>query len=215
MARLIIVRHAESALNLQNRIQGHMDSSLTAKGLRQARRLAARLKHFHIDKIYSSDLGRAYSTTVEITKHIRKPIVKDTLLREINLGCWEGMTPNEVDEKFAGSYQRWLRKPSSCRIPEGEKIEKFRKRITGRIRQIALQNKGQDVLVVTHGGAITALLADWLDADFDDILLHLQIDNTSLTIVDYTKKRYIVRAINDTAHLTSKDRLDRLFTKKI
>jgi broad specificity phosphatase PhoE len=214
VARLIIVRHAESALNLQNRIQGHLDSSLTKKGLRQARRLAARLKHFHIDKIYSSDLGRAYSTTVEITKHIRKPIVKDQLLREINLGCWEGMTPVEVDEKFDGGYQRWLKKPSSCRIPEGEQIEKFRRRITGRIREIAVENKGKDVLIVTHGGAITALLADWLGADFDKILLHLQIDNTSLTIVDHTKERYIIRAINDTAHLTSKDRLDELFRKQ-
>lgn len=214
MARLIIVRHAESAMNLQNRIQGHLDSSLTTKGRRQARRLAERLKHFHIDKIYSSDLGRAYTTTVEITRHLRKPIVRDRLLREINLGCWEGMTPSEVDKKFGNSYQRWLKKPSLCRIPDGEKIENFQKRITRRIREIARQNTGKNVLIVTHGGAITALLAEWLDADFDDILLRLQIDNTSLTIVDETDKRLFIRAINDTAHLSSKDRLDHTFFKK-
>src|SRR5688572_21246134 len=97
-ARLIIVRHAESKFNLENRIQGHQDSMLTKKGVSQARRLAERIRHFHIDKIYSSDLGRAYSTTVEITRHLgRVKIIRDPKLREILLGDWEGMTPEEVD----------------------------------------------------------------------------------------------------------------------
>ena len=72
MTRLIIVRHAESAFNLQNRIQGHQDSQLTRKGVDQARRLAKRIRNFKIDKVYSSDLGRAYSTTLEITRFLKK-----------------------------------------------------------------------------------------------------------------------------------------------
>ena len=51
MTRLIIVRHAESAFNLENRIQGHQDSLLTPKGLRQAQRLGQRLKKVNINKI--------------------------------------------------------------------------------------------------------------------------------------------------------------------
>ena len=208
MSRLIVVRHAESHLNFQNRIQGHKDSELTKKGLRQARSLARRLKNFHIDKIYTSDLGRAYTTTVEITRHLKKPIVRDPRLREIHLGDWEGMTPEEVDKLYDEGYKKWLKKPSGCFIPNSEKISHFRKRITSRVREIAQQNEGKTVLIVTHGGAITALLADWLKADFDTLILHLQLDNTSLTIAHETEKHLRLMAINDTAHLTAKDRLE-------
>ncbi len=203
MTHLIIVRHAESAHNLAGRIQGHHDSGLTPKGLRQARRLAKRLKKFKLDKVYSSDLGRAYTTTLEILRHQKKlKVTRDPLLREIQLGAWEGMTPEEVDKKYNNGYQKWLKKPSACHIDGCEKLPHFRKRITARVRQIALANRGKTVLIVTHGGAITALLADWLKADFDNLLLNLELENTSLTIVDETDKRVRLKAINDTAHLT-------------
>ena len=130
MTRLIIVRHAESDFNDQNRIQGHQDSGLTARGLYQAKCLAKRIKKIKIDKIYTSDLGRAFATTREITRHLKLPIIRDPLLREIHLGEWEGMTPEEVDKLYNKGYQKWLKKPSSIRIPQGEKIGHFRNRVT-------------------------------------------------------------------------------------
>ena len=202
MTRLLIVRHAESAFNDQNRIQGHQDSRLTFKGLYQAQHLARKIKKIKIDKIYSSDLGRAYATTLEITRHTRLRIVRDPLLREIHLGDWEGMTPEEVDELYDRGYQKWLKSPSSIKIPRGEGIQHFKKRVVGRVRAIARSNRGKTVLVVTHGGAITALLADWLRADFDHLLLNLQIDNTSITTVDETEKKVRLHCINDTSHLS-------------
>lgn len=206
MTHLIIVRHAESALNHQNRIQGQMDSHLTPRGLRQTRRLASRLKVMHVDRIYSSDLGRAYSTTLEITRHLKTPIIRHPGLREINLGRWEGMTAEEVDRRYDNGYQKWLKKPSTCHIPGCEKLGPFRRRVTRCVRAIARQNRGRTVLLVTHGGVITALLSDWLKADFDNLLLNLQIDNTSLTFVDETDKHVRLKAINDISHLSPNER---------
>jgi phosphoserine phosphatase len=215
VARLIIVRHAESAFNLQNRIQGHQDSQLTAKGRDQARRLARRIRHFKVDKIYSSDLGRAYSTTLEITRFLKKRrIVRDPKLREILLGDWEGRTPEEVDRLYSKGYQKWLKKPSACVIPNSEPIGRFRRRVTSRVAQIARQNKGKTVLVVTHGGVITSLLADWLEADFDRVLQGLQIENTSLTFADMTEKKVKLWVVNDTDHLAKKDKNDQRFIRR-
>ena len=215
MAKLIIVRHAESAYNLQNRIQGHQDSTLTANGRAQARRLASRIRHFHIDKIYSSDLGRAYSTTLEITLFLHKAkIIRDPKLREILLGDWEGMTPEEVDRLYTRGYQKWLKKPSVCVIPNAERIGHFRRRVTGRVREIARQNRGKTVLIVTHGGVITALLSDWLKADFDRVLRGLEIENTSLTFVDMTEKNVRLWVVNDTDHLAKKDKNDQRFIRR-
>ena len=206
MTHLLIVRHAESALNEQNRIQGHKDSGLTLKGLHQARQLSKKIKKIRIDKIYSSDLGRAYSTTLEIVRHTRLPIIRDSLLREIHLGDWEGMTPEEVDRLYEKGYQKWLKKPSSIKIPKAESLKAFKKRVTECVKAIARANRGKTVLIVTHGGVITALLSEWLKADFDHLLLNLQIDNTSLTLVDETEKHVRLKTINDTSHLTEKDK---------
>ncbi len=206
MTHLIIVRHAESAYNLQNRIQGHHDSHLTPKGLRQCRRLARRLKGVRIDRIYSSDLGRAYTTTQEIVRHRRIPIKRDPLLREIRLGDWEGMTAEEVDKLYNNGYQKWLKRPSQWPIKGGEPVSHFRRRITERVRRIAAANEGKNVLIVTHGGAITALLSAWLKADFDNLLLNLRLENTGVTFVNESLKRVMILAINDTAHLTLREK---------
>lgn len=215
MTRLIIIRHAESALNDQNRIQGHKDSALTFKGQRQAQLLAKRLRSFKIDKVYSSDLGRAYSTTIAILRHQKLPIQRDPLLREIHLGDWEGMTPEEVDKLYDKGYQKWLKKPSSVKIPKSESLVHFQKRVTRRMKQIARANRGKNILVVTHGGVITALLADWLKADFDHLLINLQIDNTSITLVDETDKKVRLKFINDASHLDQYSKNDTsIFNKR-
>ena len=205
MTRLIIIRHAESEHNLLNKIQGHSDSRLSERGLRQARLLGTRIKRIAVNKIYSSDLERAYSTTLEIVRHKKIKVIRDPLLREILLGDWEGMTPEEVDRLYDKGYQKWLKKPSACVIPKAENVAHFRRRITERVRQIARQNRGKTVLIVTHGGAITALLAEWLGADFDHLLLNLAINNTSLTVADHTDSRTRLHQINDVAHLSPKE----------
>jgi probable phosphoglycerate mutase len=180
--------------------------------MEQARRLAKRIRHFKIDKIYSSDLGRAYSTTVAITRFLKKTkIVRDPKLREILLGDWEGMTPEEVDKLYGRGYQRWLKSPSACVIPNAERVGHFRKRVTERVRQIARKDSRKTVLIVTHGGVITALLADWLKADFDRVLKNLQIENTSLTFVAVTANAAKLWVINDTDHLAKKEKNDERF----
>jgi phosphoserine phosphatase len=201
VTRLIIIRHAESALNAERRIQGHCDSGLTVKGCYQAEKLAARLKKYTIHKIYSSDLGRAYATTRAIARHHKMRVVRDPYLREINLGEWEGRTAEEVDRLYNRGYQRWLKKPSAARIPKSERISVFRRRVTGAVARIARENEGKTVVVVTHGGAITALLADWLKSDFDHILLNLDIENTSVTVAEFNGKRVRLKTINDSSHL--------------
>jgi 2,3-bisphosphoglycerate-dependent phosphoglycerate mutase len=55
--RFIVVRHGETQWNVESRIQGHMDSPLTEKGVQQAEAIAARLAKERFDVLVSSDLG--------------------------------------------------------------------------------------------------------------------------------------------------------------
>ncbi len=69
--RLLLIRHAESEGNAENRFQGQRDFPLSVRGVEQALRLAARLKDRHIDHIYASPLSRADHTARIVAESIR------------------------------------------------------------------------------------------------------------------------------------------------
>lgn len=60
--RLCLVRHGETAWNAEGRVQGHIDISLSAKGLAQALAIANGLEDETFDALYSSDMQRAMQT---------------------------------------------------------------------------------------------------------------------------------------------------------
>ena len=62
MTQLILIRHGETLWNTERRMQGHLDSPLTGRGLWQAQRLGERLKSLAFASLYSSDLPRAWRT---------------------------------------------------------------------------------------------------------------------------------------------------------
>ena len=208
MTRLLIVRHAESALNEQNRIQGHLDSKLTPRGARQAAALARRLAPLKIKRVYSSDLGRALSTTRTVIRALKLPIVAEPGLREISLGKWEGLTPDEVNRRFRNGYDAWRKSPSRKVIPGGETIRQFHRRIRGTFDRIVRAERSGLVLVMTHGGVISSILSHWMKADFDRVLLNLRIDNTSLTLAEFRGGHVILHAVNDVSHLSSREKSD-------
>jgi broad specificity phosphatase PhoE len=153
-------------------------------------------------------VAAAYATTRAIAGHHRIRIVRDAYLREIHLGDWEGMTPDEVDKLYNKGYRKWLKKPSSVRIPRSEKISAFRRRVTLRVAKIAKENPDKTVVIVTHGGVLTALLAEWLKSDFDHLLLNLDIENTSLTVAEFKEKRVRLKTVNDASHLIGTKKYD-------
>ncbi len=84
--KLILVRHGQSIANSRWRSQGNKDkwvnTSLSKKGIEQAKRVAERLKDENISVIYSSDLKRAKQTAKEINKFHRVKIKLEPRLRD-------------------------------------------------------------------------------------------------------------------------------------
>lgn len=204
-AIIYFVRHGESHSNTENRIQGHSDSGLSDRGIRQASKLAKRLSRAGIQKIICSDLGRAKNTAKIIAGQIRKKIHLNSSLREIHLGDWEGLTTDEVDQAYARGYQRWLKSPTKMKIPGAETVPQFHKRVRTVAESLFDQHPGGPTLVVTHGGVIASLLSYWLRADFDYVLLNLRVDNTSVTAVERNAFRHKIHCLNDVSHLSAKD----------
>ena len=91
--RLYIVRHGETAWNLEQRIQGQLDIPLNDTGRGQAARMAQALAGEGIAAVYSSDLSRAAETAAALAQAAGLPLRTDPSLRERGFGHFEGVTP--------------------------------------------------------------------------------------------------------------------------
>ncbi|KAJ0097342.1 hypothetical protein Patl1_28751 [Pistacia atlantica] len=95
---IIVVRHGETAWNVDGRIQGHLDVLLNEVGREQAVAVADRLaKEFKISVVYSSDLKRALETAQTIAKACGGlEVIEDQDLRERHLGDLQGLVYREA-----------------------------------------------------------------------------------------------------------------------
>ncbi len=158
---IYIVRHGETEWNLQHRFQGQKDSPLTALGFSQAKTLAQSLKNIAFDAIFSSDLLRA-KRTAKIIALERKLAVKTTkLLREHNYGVLEGKRVDEVRGELHSAFDEYERLSDEEKfrftlIPNGESDEQIVARFITFIREVAVSFAGKRIMVVTHGGLMSA-----------------------------------------------------------
>ncbi len=81
MTQVILIRHGQTEWNQQRRMQGHSDSPLTGKGVRQAQLLGKRLASMSFDALYSSDSGRAHHTARCVAEATGHPLVVEPGLR--------------------------------------------------------------------------------------------------------------------------------------
>lgn len=117
---IYIARHGETKWNIEGRMQGFKNSDLTQRGISDARSLGESLKDIDFDCIYSSPLGRALDTAKYIRQDDNTKIILDDSLKELNLGLWEGMTHEEIKEKYPIQYNNFREHPESFESQGGE-----------------------------------------------------------------------------------------------
>ncbi len=161
---IVLVRHGETDWNRDGRIQGKTDVPLNDRGREQARALAGELAGSSFDAVYSSDLSRARETAEILAAAIRLPVVVDPALRELDFGLWEGLTGEEVRERWPEMYERWATVGLDAH-DGGESHEELSARVLGAVRRLAVIHDGGEILLVAHGGPLRALLmaAEGLD----------------------------------------------------
>lgn len=184
---LYLVRHGETDWNLKNKIQGHTDTQLNAKGRQQAEELAGKLKEgYRIRRIYSSGKKRARNTAEIIGSCLGvTPEVKRGL-DEINFGKWEGYTWKQVRENFPEEYQTWHQNRRYQIPPEGESYQQLLERLLPALDDIMNENRSQerDLLAVTHSAVIMTLMSYLYDTPFEDMAKNYRTANTGIVRLD-------------------------------
>jgi alpha-ribazole phosphatase len=201
MKRLLLARHGQSVSNAVRRFQGAQDVALSPLGVRQAEALRVALGRRRIAHVYASPLERARRTAEIVVAGLGLPLTVVDDLRELSLGQWEGCTVEEIRTRPGDPYAQWVRDPVQCLPPGGEPLADVQARVVRAVAQIATAHpNGEDVLVVSHGGVISALLAHWLGLPLSSIW-RLAVANCSLSEVAPPR----VVSVNETGHLRDVD----------
>lgn len=201
MKTLWLARHGQSVSNAVRRFQGVQDVALSDLGRRQAACLARGLEGRSIAHVYASPLERAHHTALAVATALGTPLTVVDDLRELSLGEWEGRTVEEVRTLPGDPYAQWVRDPFENAPPGGESLALVQARAVRAVQAIAdAHPNGDDVLVVSHGGLISAYLAHCLGLPLGAIW-RLTVSNCSLTRVVPPR----VLSLNDTGHLAALD----------
>ena len=199
--RLILVRHGETPWNVTLQYQGQANVPLNERGREQALRAAARLTRYGVTRLYSSDLARAWQTAEVIGTTIGLTPVAIPELREIDVGQWEGLTPEELYRRFPDHMAEYRRDPARTVRLGGESYAQLQARALIALQQIQDQHQPGDIVAaVSHGGTIRALLCHVIGLDLDRFG-RMWIDNGSLTELRLGRNGWRLMRLNDNAHV--------------
>ncbi|MTI61592.1 MAG: alpha-ribazole phosphatase [Firmicutes bacterium] len=194
--KLFLIRHGQTDWNLAHRYQGQGDISLNKTGISQAVRVASYLTAEEIDGIFSSDLQRAVVTAEKIAQY-HQDIELKTLpaLREMDFGQWEGLKYQEIEREYPVHLKKWSENPGEITPPGGESLLELQTRVISQVEEICQENQGNNLVLVTHGGVIRALLTYILHMSVD-YYWKIEVVHCAITIVKYYDGEFILSSLN-------------------
>jgi len=202
--RLLLVRHGETTWNQENRWQGQADVPLSETGRFQAHRLAQRLvaEGRKIQAMYTSDLSRAAQTAEILGAILGMRPAPDLMWREMDIGVWSGLTTAEVIARHTVEWER-LRAGEDLPRGGGETFAEFQSRLVRGAWRLLEKHTGEDVAIVTHGGAVRAFLLSCRKLPMNQFREIDKIGNTGLSEVTiFANGEAVIHSVNDTRHLS-------------
>jgi 2,3-bisphosphoglycerate-dependent phosphoglycerate mutase len=203
MPTLVLIRHGQSAWNLENRFTGWWDVDVTEKGAEEAR-LAGELmraKGLDFDQCFTSLQTRAIKTlnlALEAMGRLWLPVEKDWHLNERHYGGLTGLNKAETAARHGDEQVRiWRRsfdippppmeegspydlasdrRYSGISVPQSESLKDTIARVLPywESRIAPVLRDGQRVLISAHGNSLRALVKH-LSGISDDEISGLEI----------------------------------------
>lgn len=183
MTKIYLIRHGETEGAEARRYKGHIDVPLSEKGIEQIKRVADFIADNIITAVYCSDLGRAIKSAEIIAAPfgLKPEIVKD--LKERSFGVWEGMSFDEIKEKWPDAFNAWAANPLKFSPMDGESTIEVRDRVIKAFEEIINKHNGQTIAIVSHGGVIRVLLSELLGMPLENIFRIAQ-DYAAVNVVE-------------------------------
>lgn len=198
--RICLVRHGETEWNAARRIQGQIDIALNANGVRQAEAAGRWLRAANISALYSSDLQRAWATALAIGAANGLAPIPVPEMRERRYGVFEGLTYDEVRDRYPDGYAAFEGRNADYDFENGESLRDMFARVTGKLRQIAESHPGENVAVVLHGGVLD-VINRFVRGNPLEMPRDFLIPNAGISWVHVENGRWQLESWGETAHL--------------
>lgn len=197
MTKFLCIRHGESQANLDGIFVGHTDSPLTQLGIKQATLTAEYIAtNYTVDQVYASDLQRAFITGKVIADRCNVPIIKESALREINAGSWEGVAFDDLEELYPDSYKLWMTNVGLSRCDEGESMIELQKRVVKTIRRIGDTHPGSVIVIASHASTLRAFQTYCEGKSPEEMKEVTYVSNASVTEIDYDGKDFHIVSVS-------------------
>jgi len=199
MTEIILARHGETEWNVAEVFRGQIDIDLNETGVKQAELLSGYLSTSAIAAVYSSPLKRALKTAEIIAQPHKLKVNVDSDLIDFNFGKWQGLSHQEVKEKYRDLYATWITHPEQVRIPNGEALEDVSKRVI-RVRNKVIENHRGTVVIVGHRVVNKVMICTLLGLD-NSHFWKIRQDTCGISIFSYLNEQFILTKHNDTSFL--------------
>jgi len=211
---LYLIRHGETEGSETKRYKGTIDVPLSKKGVMQMEQLLKYIvkeikncsnppsppllkggKGGLLSAVYCSDLSRAVKSAEIIARpHSLNPIIVPSL-RERNFGLWEGMSFDEIREKYPIEFDAWAGNPLKFSPMGGESTMEMKERVIGAFDTIITNHKGENVAMIAHGGVNRIVLCHLMGVPLENIF-RIEQDYGALNIVEFWDRYPVVKLIN-------------------
>jgi len=198
---LLLIRHGESAANLEKYFAGQTDVPLTERGHRQAELTAEYLKDRHIDAFFASPLRRAFDTGLAAARPHGKSVTAVRDLREISGGLWERMPFGEITARYPEDAAVWNENIGLSRPTGGESPEEVQIRVCAALEKLAKENPGRVLCAASHGMAIRVFCARVLGYDMAHLKELPFPTNASVTTVEYENGAFSMVHYSEDDHM--------------
>ncbi|HCB1679170.1 adenosylcobalamin/alpha-ribazole phosphatase [Citrobacter sp. RHBSTW-00696] len=196
--RLWLVRHGETEANVAGLYSGHAPTPLTERGIAQAQTLGTLLRNVPVDNVLCSELERARHTTQLILAEREVPVRNMPELNEMFFGDWEMRHHRDLAREDAENYAVWCNDWQNATPTNGEGFQAFSQRVERFIAQLADYKACQNLLVVSHQGVLSVLIARLLSMPAA-AMWHFRIEQGCWSAIDFCDDFAVLKVLNSRA----------------
>ena len=203
-ADVVLLRHGDTRLTPERRFSGvgRANPGLSDAGREQVRRAAASplLHGGTFTEVLTSPMTRCQETAQIIAATLGVSVSIDPDLVEMDFGMWEGMTFDEVQDRYPEDLRRWTQSASVPPTGSSETFATLLDRMGTVAERLASRYAGASVVAVTHVTPVKALVVQALGAP-PAALFRMELSSACFSRISYTGGEASVRLLNDTSHL--------------